>query len=910
MIQTVNVNVAAQPTSGGPESFLVLSQNENGRQIRFRILGDDLPAGCTATFSGTKPDGNVYSASGTIDGNFVLLDEEIQMTAVAGRWDAKLLIAKGAENIMTSLIRVTVMADAVSGDAIPSSSELDGIVAECRSYAEAAKNEAYGSPLTASTAAAMTDTGRVYVYTGSESGMTAGHWYYYNGSAWADGGVYNAVAVNTDTTLTIAGKAADAKEVGDQLADVKEDLSNVITAASQLSSYTYYPFGTYTTGLRLNPTTGETYSGGANNFVFDDYIAIPKGRIYFESKAGYVCNIVFYDVNKHIVDTMADDVHMVNLFGKYYDNSTAAYMRVGVYCANGASGSEHCYAYTFNEKANKLMPLWLNTDANQASLRNNRMACDYMYADEPVMVVNNDPTKLIFGVILYDESKTQLKIYYVADVRTVNYVNIPKGHYFRIYTDPPTSQQISPTDEYVGVIEVKKAKVGFLNLVFNDKWFGLTASVVGLIDMAYAEKDTLVSCADYGTTYNYKVALYASDGDVKPVLVQDSIYKDFIIPKGCYYRIAVKRVSGTVTLSDYDTAITVTELPINTENTKGVASAVGKTRMQLNPDSMPSYYTSHMASKIDTINGLKSENTIQFAFITDYHFGTYQSSNNARCLLTEIVKNTPVNMVFNGGDTWTRGTGSSSYGQAKKRLLNGVDATTPNAPCNWFFAIGNHDTGLDYSTSGGTTTTYGPEFTTPELQKIMGGNVTGYDMVFDPASNLLAYWLDVDDFRFIVSNVGMGTVGSDEAHANVKLFFAEALASMGNRTGIVVSHAYYSSSGGSNSQTAELAAMIVAYNARSTYAVNTVGNVDFANCTGEVAMWISGHTHKDLSETLSDGTPIICTTTANAGGELGGLDRTLGTVNENAFDIITVDTVNKTVNATRIGAGSDREFDY
>ena len=33
-----------------------------------------------------------------------------------------------------------------------------------------------GSPLTASTAAGMTDTDKIYVYTGSETGMTAGHW--------------------------------------------------------------------------------------------------------------------------------------------------------------------------------------------------------------------------------------------------------------------------------------------------------------------------------------------------------------------------------------------------------------------------------------------------------------------------------------------------------------------------------------------------------------------------------------------------------------------------------------------------------------------------------------------------------------------------------------------------------------
>jgi len=74
---------------------------------------------------------------------------------------------------------------------------------------------AVGSPLKAATKAAMTDENKIYVYTGSESGMTNGNWYYYDGNDWVSGGVYNAVAINTDTTLTVSGMAADAKRVGD-----------------------------------------------------------------------------------------------------------------------------------------------------------------------------------------------------------------------------------------------------------------------------------------------------------------------------------------------------------------------------------------------------------------------------------------------------------------------------------------------------------------------------------------------------------------------------------------------------------------------------------------------------------------------------------------------------------------------
>ena len=84
----------------------------------------------------------------------------------------------------------------------------------------------FGTPNMVTTAAQMTDIDKIYVYVGSEAGWNNGHWYYYDAgtSAWADGGVYNSTAFVTDTTLTEAGKAADAKAVGDALA-LKADLA-------------------------------------------------------------------------------------------------------------------------------------------------------------------------------------------------------------------------------------------------------------------------------------------------------------------------------------------------------------------------------------------------------------------------------------------------------------------------------------------------------------------------------------------------------------------------------------------------------------------------------------------------------------------------------------------------------------
>lgn len=93
------------------------------------------------------------------------------------------------------------------------------------------------SPQKTSTISGMSDTEKVYIYTGSESGYRSGHWYYYDttNSRWTDGGLYNVCTAPIDKTLTVSDAIADAKTVGDRfsalqgiIVDAFEDLSSAL----------------------------------------------------------------------------------------------------------------------------------------------------------------------------------------------------------------------------------------------------------------------------------------------------------------------------------------------------------------------------------------------------------------------------------------------------------------------------------------------------------------------------------------------------------------------------------------------------------------------------------------------------------------------------------------------------------
>lgn len=170
--------------------------------------------------------------------------------------------------------------------------------AEARAYIATLQTDvialkaAVGAPLVASTKSAMQNTNKVYVYVGSESGMTNGNWYYWDGTDWTSGGTYNETALETDTTLSVSGKAADAKKVGDEVTDLKNTVDDLGDG--------YYHISDFVSGQYVNVYQSGRFDN-YSSFTRTDYIPLDNfNKLYIITDRASEYNAFFTSSKTYI----------------------------------------------------------------------------------------------------------------------------------------------------------------------------------------------------------------------------------------------------------------------------------------------------------------------------------------------------------------------------------------------------------------------------------------------------------------------------------------------------------------------------------------------------------------------------------------------------------------------------------
>lgn len=282
------------------------SQHDDGaREIEFEITNQgrtfSIPASINVSVQGIKSNGSYFSHSCSYSGNIVTMALADDMTDIIGKSICVLKFTNSSQQkLATAKFVLNVDTDSSSeGIIIDTEAEeiFNQMLNEIRAQASAISADIaelqsmVGSPLVASTASVMTDHNKIYVYTGSESGYTNGNWYYWNGSAWTSGGVYNSIAINIDSVPTQGStNAVSSGGVYDGLQDKANLYTNVEYSVEN---------------KRVNQAGAIVTSNGCYRTDYYPCVEGTKikwhGKSFFYQGSSVMCLIAFYDSSKNFI---------------------------------------------------------------------------------------------------------------------------------------------------------------------------------------------------------------------------------------------------------------------------------------------------------------------------------------------------------------------------------------------------------------------------------------------------------------------------------------------------------------------------------------------------------------------------------------------------------------------------------
>ena len=325
---------------------------------------------------------------------------------------------------------------------------------------------------------------------------------------------------------------------------------------------------------------------------------------------------------------------------------------------------------------------------------------------------------------------------------------------------------------------------------------------------------------------------------------------------------------------------------------------------QIQP-SVPSYFTSNVNQAIEKIKDNMAEvgmNGESFVFISDIHWDG--NTKHSPSLIREILNKTNVKDVLCTGDLINQG----EKAEMASTLIACMKAFTFDAH-PMITTRGNHDDNSNFPDE--QVPTY--EFTFAQYYSYWMKPMDGFITYL--AENNCSFYYDKPTTKTRYIFVDTERHGTISGSSQVVPAICELLNTVEEGWHVVfIYHIYkYSENYSPGLGAVAISTIADAYNARSndtpipSYAITP----DFSNANGNCVAIFAGHMHVDASYTTPDGIPIILIDT-DCRNRSNNTDYPFveGTVTEQAFDVITIDYVNKTIKCVRVGAGIDREFSY
>ena len=285
----------------------------------------------------------------------------------------------------------------------------------------------------------------------------------------------------------------------------------------------------------------------------------------------------------------------------------------------------------------------------------------------------------------------------------------------------------------------------------------------------------------------------------------------------------------------------------------------------------PTYWNAAVSTGISKIiSNRKSigNNIVEFFFITDTHWDT--NAKNSPLLIDALDMKCGIPDIIFGGDAMT------NHATDDPALDEMVDFYGSFKDKHILSTFGNHD-----NNPNGQGT-----ITNAVLYPFMSKRVETFG-VTNKTIQINYYDNETQKVRYIQFDYRLTST------AGVKSLITPLDSSW---TVVLISHEYWEP----NAVTPPV------ISGRATF----IGDILNDTYNATIACVLVGHVHRDIDTTVN-GIPVIGCNTDNYQMDVyGGPSMTRYTDTEQSFDVVQIDTVNKTIYMTRIGAGSDRSFTY